>query len=319
VIGSQQQVSPQGVITLNMTYTYTPNGVASGGANTIPYANQQLKQLILGNTQVNTLFTHIQTATVDVNYGLTDRIGLEVMVPYRYINSVGQFGAGLTSHFTDQGIGDVLAKVKYNLLPTLRSMVVLEAGVYFPTGSDNAVGQNGQLAESTLQVGRGAFGFQPSFYQTYEVISHRLNQFLQGSYRYTLRNNWGYQFGQEYSLNFGFNLVTFPWLTLTEQFNFRYKTKDNLQSALYQLEGPPINRPVLIDGHVTGRDVPTTNSTYFAYSTGVNVNLWGFCQAYGIVQIPVYRDFNGNLQQETSFLFGITKFFVTTPLFSGNK
>ena len=35
----------------------------------------------------------MQTATLDLNYGLTDRIGLEVMVPYKWVSSVGQFGA----------------------------------------------------------------------------------------------------------------------------------------------------------------------------------------------------------------------------------
>ena len=43
VIGSQQQVAPQGVLTLNLTYTYTPNGVPPDGASTIPYANQELQ------------------------------------------------------------------------------------------------------------------------------------------------------------------------------------------------------------------------------------------------------------------------------------
>ena len=42
---------------------------------------------------MNQLNTRVQTATLDLNYGLTDRIGLEVMVPYKWVSSVGQFGA----------------------------------------------------------------------------------------------------------------------------------------------------------------------------------------------------------------------------------
>ena len=38
VIGSQQQVSPAGVITMNLLYNNTPSGVPPEGANTIPYA-----------------------------------------------------------------------------------------------------------------------------------------------------------------------------------------------------------------------------------------------------------------------------------------
>jgi hypothetical protein len=239
------------------------------------------------------------------------------MAPYRSVDSTGQFGPGTVSSFKDQGLGDVLGKLKYNLLPSLRSMLVLEMGVYFPTGTYQEAGPNGQYAESTLQLGRGAFGFQPGFYQTYEILPHRVNQFLQGTWRYNLRNSDGYQFGQEYALNLGLNIVTLPWLTLTEQINFRYKTKDSINAALFEFRGPPIDRAVLIDGTITDRAVPTTNFTYAAFSTGILVNLWDFAQAYFIAQIPFYRDFNGNLQLETSYVAGLTKYFSTPPLFAG--
>ncbi len=315
VIGSQQQVSPAGVFTVNLNYTYTPNEIPPEGANTIPFANQQTKQLILANSQVNRLSTLVQTVALDVNYGLTERLGLEVMVPYRNVKAIGQIGAGAVSNTNDRGIGDVLGKIKYNLLPTLRSMVVLEMGVYFPTGDYGHEAVPGQLAESTLQVGRGTFGFQPGFYQTYEVLPHRLNQFFSGNWRYSLRNSDGYQFGQEYSLNAGVNLVTAPWLTLTEQLNFRHKTKDTVEAQLFELRGPPFNRAVLLDGDVASRPVPTTNHTYLGFSTGILVHVGDVAQMYFIAQLPLYRDFNGNLQQERSYVFGLTRSFVTAPLF----
>jgi Putative MetA-pathway of phenol degradation len=315
VIGSQQQVAPAGVLTVNLNYSYTPNGIPPEGANTIPFANQQTKQLILANSQVNQLSTLVQTAALDVNYGLTERLGIEVLVPYKIVDAVGQIGAGAVSNTNDRGIGDVLAKVKYNVLPTLRSMVVLEMGVYFPSGDYGHEAVPGQLAESTLQIGRGAFGFQPGFYQTYEILPHRLNQFLSGNWRYSMRNSDGYQFGQEYTLNAGVNVVTWPWLTLTEQFNYRYKTKDNIEAALYEFRPAPINRAVLLDGNIIGRSVPTTNSTYLAFSTGALVNLWDYAQMYFVAQLPIYRDFNGNLQQEISYVFGMTRSFATPALF----
>jgi len=314
VIGSQQQVAPAGVLTVNLNYTYTPNGIPSGGVNTIPFANQQTKQLILANSQVSQLRTLVETASLNVNYGLTERFGLEVLVPYRMIDAVGQIGAGAVSETKDRGIGDVLAKVKYNVLPTLRSMMVLEMGVYFPTGDYGNHATSTQLVESTLQIGRGAFGVQPGFYQTYEIIPHRLNQFLSGNWRYTIRNSDGYRFGQEFSVNTGLNLVTFPWLTLTNQINFRYKDRDNIDAALYEFRGAPLNRAVLLDGNIIGRSVPTTDHTYVAFSTGAVVNVFDFAQIYFIAQIPMYRDFNGNLQQEISYVGGVTKSFVTPSL-----
>ncbi len=315
VIGSQQQVSPAGVLTANLTYTYTNNGIPAEGASTIPFANQQTKQLILANSQVNQLATLVRTTTLDLNYGLTEQFGLQVSVPYRQINAFGQIGAGVLTNTNDKGVGDVLVKMKYNMLPTLRSMLVFEMGVYLPTGDYGNQGAPGQLAESTLQVGRGAVGLQPGFYQTYEILPHRLNQFLSGSYRYTMRNSDGYRFGQELALNAGLNLVTFPWLTFTGQLNFRYKTKDNIEAALYEFRSDPFNRAVLLDGNIIGRSVPTTDSTYLAFSPGVVVNVFDYAQVYLIGQLPVYREFNGNLQQEAGFVLGMTKSFATTPLF----
>jgi Putative MetA-pathway of phenol degradation len=315
VIGSQQQVSPAGVLTMNLTVTHTPNGIPSSGVNTIPFANQQTKQLILANSQVGQLRTIVQTVALDINYGVTERIGLEVLVPYKIIDAVGQIGAGAVTNSNDRGIGDVLVKLKYNALPTLRSMVVLEMGVYVPTGDYSQEAISGQLTESTLQVGRGAFGFQPGFYQSYEILPHRLNQFLTGNYRYTARNPDGYRFGQEFTASAGFNLITFDWLSLTNQINFRYKDRDNVEAALYEFRPAPINRAVLLDGNIIGRSVPTTDHTYVAFSTGALINLFDMAQLYLIAQIPIYRDFNGNLQQEISYVGGITKSFATKPLF----
>ncbi|MGE3976426.1 MAG: transporter [Nitrospira sp.] len=314
VIGSEQQVSPVGVLTVNLNYTYTPNVIPSTGVSTIPFANQQTDRLILANSQVNRLETLVKTAALDLNYGLTDRFGLEVMVPYKTVDAVGQIGAGAVTNTFDQGIGDVLGKVKYNLLPTLRSMVVLEAGLLFPSGDyGHTIG--GQLVESTLQVGRGAFAVQPGFYQTYELIPHRLNQFTSGSYKHTFRNSDGYRFGDEFSLNAGLNLITWPWLTLTEQINFRYKARDNIDAALFEFRPAPIDRAVLLDGNIFGRPVPTTDHTFVAFSTGAVVNVLDFGQVYVIAQIPIYRDFNGNLEQGVSFVGGVTKYFSMPALF----
>ncbi len=315
VIGSQQAVSPAGVLTVNLSFAHTPNEVPPEGANTIPFANQQTKQLILANSQVNQLSTLVQTGALDLNYGLTERIGLQVQVPYRIVDGIGQIGSGAVSNTFDRGIGDVLGKVKYNLLPSLRSMVVLEMGVWFPVGDYGYMPIAGQLAESTLQVGRGGFGFQPGFYQTYELIPHRLNQFLSGNIRYTFRNSDGYRLGEEFSVNAGLNLVTFPWLTLTNQVNFRYKGRDNIEAALFEFRPAPFNRAVLLDGNIIGRPVPTTDHTYVAFSTGAVVNVFDFAQVYFIAQVPIYRDFNGNLQQEVSFVGGVTKYFTTPTLF----
>jgi hypothetical protein len=86
-----------------------------------------------------------------------------------------------------------------------------------------------------------------------------------------------------------------------------------MEAALYAFD-PVLSRTILLDGNIIDRKVPTTGSTYLAYSPGILLNLWGYASAYFIAQIPVARDFNGNLEQQLSFVGGITKTFnVPTP------
>jgi len=316
VIGSQQQVPQKGLLTANLSYNYTPYHVQEGTNGIIPHANQERKRLTLDNHQE--IRSILQTYTLDLNYGLTERFGLEVTVPYvrtrhRHLDELGEAnaGAGNPLLFTDNGIGDIRLTAKYNLLPTLRSMLVMGVGVSLPTGDYNARDQFGGLMEPTVQAGRGATGLIGSVYQTYEVIPHRLNQFSFASYRHTFRNSDGYQFGDEYLLNLGVNLVTVPWLVLTSQFNYRYLTHDSMDASLRQSlpPVPPGGDPITIDPNITNRAVPNTGSTYLAYTLGFLINLGETTEFYSYAQIPIARDFNNNLVQGVSYVVGITRFF----------
>ncbi|MFO0700261.1 MAG: transporter [Nitrospira sp.] len=335
VIGSQQQVSPKGLLTINAFYNYTPQGTLLSGTNgVIPAVDLDNRQLILGHHRE--IRTITQMYTLDLNYGVTDRFGIEVAIPYkkikhRHFDGLGEVngGAGEETQFSDNGFGDIFINAKYNMLPSLRSLLVTGLGVYVPTGDHNqttaGLEGGGETMEPTAQIGRGQVGVQASFYQTYEVIPHRLNQFTSGSYRHTFRNNFGYQFGDQFDLGVGANLVTVPWLVLTNQFNFRYMARDHFRGSLARSQTPSDltfpDEVIVLDDNIRNRSVPTTGSTYFAYTPGVQLNLSGFLEnvlnvknsitdgtsLYLYAQVPVYRDFNGNLAQGTSYVFGVTK------------
>ena len=336
VIGSQQQVSPKGLLTINGFYNYTPQGTLLSGTNgMIPAVDLDNRQLILGHHRE--IRTISQMYTLDLNYGITDRLGIEVAVPYkkskhRHVDGLGEAngGVGEETRFSDNGFGDIFINAKYNLLPTLSSMVVTGFGVYVPTGDHNqkTAGLEGsETMEPTAQIGRGQVGIQASIYQTYEIIPHRLNQFASGSYRHTFRNNFGYQFGDQFDFGVGANLVTVPWLVLTNQFNFRYMTRDYFRGSLARSQTPSDptfpDEAIVLDPNIRNRAVPTTGSTYFAYTPGFQINLGELIQTslnaktsltdgtsfYFYTQIPVYRDFNGNLAQGVSYVFGLTKVF----------
>jgi len=340
VIGSQQQVSPKGLLTVNAFYNYTPQGTLLSGTNgVIPAVDLDNRQLILDHHRE--LRTINQMYTLDLNYGVTDRFGIEVAIPYKRIRHQhldglgedidGNGGTGVLTRFSDNGIGDVFINAKYNLLPTLSSMVVTGFGVYLPTGDHNqktAGIEGAETMEPTAQLGRGQLGLQGSIYQTYEIIPHRLNQFASASYRHTFRNNFGYQFGDQFDFGFGANLVTVPWLVLTNQFNYRYMVHDSYSASLARSvtpsDGPGLfpGEAILIDDNIRNRAVPTTGSTYFAYTPGfqlalgevIKTSLTENTSLYFYSQIPIARDFNGNLAQGVSYVIGITKLFqVTNP------
>lgn len=311
VIGSQQQVPMAGLLTVNLIYNYTPMEAPPGQGGSIPFADQLNKRLTLANLNVSQIRTLTRTATLDMNYGLTERLGLQVTVPYKQVNADAQIGGLDPVPYSDKGLGDIRVTMKYNILPTLRSMVVMGVGVDLPTGDYNQRVRGGSLAESTLQIGRGNVGLVPTLYQSYELIPHRLNQFALASYRHTFKNSDGYKFGDEVNLSAGFNLIPFestPWLVLTQQVNYRWMQNDAMDAALFQFN-PATGSQILLDPTIRFRAVPTTGHTYVAYSPGILLNLWNFASAYFIAQIPVHRDFNGNLEQQVSYVFGLTKTF----------
>lgn len=329
VLGSQQQVSQQGQFTVNMFYNYTHQGsLLPGTDGVIPSVDTDNRQLILGeHRELNTIS---QSGVLDINYGVTERLGIEVTVPYlskkhEHIDGLGEAnnGNGELTQFYGSGIGDVRITTKYNVLPTLRSMLVGGFGVYLPTGNwaqkTAVAGGGGGRMEPTMQIGRGNVGLEGSLYQTYEIIPHRLNEFAFGMYRHTFRNNFGYQFGDSYDFNAGLNLVTVPWLILSAQINYRYVVHDSFSGslAIARQPGDPLfgSEPIILDPNITNRPVPTTGSTYLAVTPGVMVRLRENTQAYMFPQFPLVRDFNGNLAQGFSFIVGLTQTFEGPKLF----
>lgn len=300
-IGSQQQVPQEGLLTTNFIYSYTPMTLPSGSTGHIAEVNQATRRILPNHHRE--LSTITNSYTIDANYGITDRFGVQLTVPYlirnhdhyHWHNNADQD----RSQFSDKGIGDVRVTAKYNMLPSLSSMLVAGFGVELPTGDNNQIERQGGLLEPSGQLGRGQVGLVGSLYQGYELIPHRVNQFVYASYRHTFRNNDGYQYGDEYILNAGLNVVpvgALPWLTLTTQLNYRYQVHDSMVAS--QGTGPIIDR-----------GVPNTGSSWFGISPGMLVSFADTWQTYFMAQVPLARDANNNLSQGTTYTFGLTKYF----------
>lgn len=300
-IGSQQQVPQEGLLTMNFIYSYTPMDLPGGHTGIIAEADQ-VRRVIIPRHH-HELSTITNSYTLDANYGITDRLGLQVTLPYltrKHDHFHFHNGADADlSQFSDKGIGDVRVTAKYNVLPSLRNMLVMGFGVDLPTGDTNQTDNQGGVLEPSGQLGRGQVGLIGSLYQAYELVPHRLNQFVYASYRHTFRNNDGYQFGDEYIFNAGFNVVPLerlPWLALVAQANYRYLVHDNMSAS--QGGGPILDRPV-----------PNSGSTWLGAAPGLLVSFADTWQAYFYAQVPLVRDANDNLAQGTSYTFGLTKYF----------
>lgn len=302
-IGSQQQVPQEGLLTTNFIYSYTPMTLPSGSNGIIAEADQTTRRIIPNHHRE--LSTITNSYTLDLNYGITDRLGVELTLPYltrkhEHYHVHGGQDADL-SQFSDKGIGDIRITTKYNVLPSIRSMMVLGFGVELPTGDTNQIDNQGQVLEPSGQLGRGQVGLVGSMYQAYELIPHRLNQFVYASYRHTFKNNDGYQFGDEYILNAGLNWVpleTLKWFAFTGQLNYRYLVHDVMSASISPGATPIIDRTV-----------PNSGSTWLGAAPGALVSFADTWQAYFFAQVPLARDANNNLAQGTSYTFGITKYF----------
>jgi hypothetical protein len=100
---------------------------------------------------------------------------------------------------------------------------------------------------------------------------------------------------------------------------------DNCKCSLSRSQTPSDptfpGEAIVVDPNIITRSVPTTGSTFLAFTPGFSLNVgtllpeqaWAnTLQTYFFAQIPVQADFNGNLMQRTSYMAGLTKFFNFT-------
>ncbi len=62
-------------------YNYTPMEAPPGQGGNIPFADQGNQKLTLASLDVNQIQTLNRTATLDMNYGLTERLGFRSRCP----------------------------------------------------------------------------------------------------------------------------------------------------------------------------------------------------------------------------------------------
>lgn len=319
VTGEEGAVQQEGQLSLGVTYAYTISKLQSGTSGFVTSVDQEARQLVMNEHAEHRTISEI--TTLDVNYGLTNNLTLEVLVPYKHLKhthiiergSADTGGAGMYEAFNDAGIGDIRVNPKYSFLPTLRSLIVLGFGVDLPTGDSHAPDINGTLQEPTLQLGRRSWGIAPSIYQSYEIIPHVLDQFARVSYQHTFTGPNSYRFGDTYVMSGGLNWTALERLTLTGQFNWRYAVHDEFTGSLARVQEPTDpgfpGDPIVLDPEIKRRPVPNTGGTTLAFSPGFSVQVRERLRAYFFAQIPMVQDYNGGLIPDVSYLAGVAMSF----------
>ncbi|MBA2777867.1 hypothetical protein H1D44_03035 [Halomonas kenyensis] len=139
-----------------------------------------LDAIFLGDISVDTVESHTTTFDVSVRYGLSNRMELELNVPYLYRSSTYQtIGAGgstedyLEASVSQSRLGDISGSLYYRLLPETaqRPDVVWNVGVRAPTGRHpygitvRTVDEpDGNLSiPETLPTGNGVWGLSTGF------------------------------------------------------------------------------------------------------------------------------------------------------------
>src|SRR5438552_11932574 len=265
--------------------------------------------------------TILEVTTLDVNYGLTNNLTLELLVPYKHIKHTHIIergspptGEGEYEAFQDAGIGDIRVNTKYSFLPSLRSLMVVGFWVDLPTGNSHANNINGTLQEPTAQLEHRTWGIAPSIFQSYEIIPHVLDQFARVSYQHSFTGPNSYRFGDVYVVSGGLNYKTLKILTLTGQFNWRYAVHDEFTGTLFRVPEPGTTDifpgPLIpVDTGIKRRPVPNTGGTTLAFSPGISVQVRDQLRAYFFAQVPVVQDYNGGLIPDVSYLAGLSMSF----------
>lgn len=258
--------------------------------------------------------TRNQTYKLALDYGLTPRLTLGILVPFldrlhRHIDNEEQEVVGGSLEDTEivrvperwryLEFGDIQLTTRYQLLHSLtplRPSLSLIVGAKVPTGRTGVKHDAGETAELTLQPGNGSWDglIGLSYVQSVSVSTLRHETALAPFFVTTLARfpvgvgKFGYEPGPEVFFNVGFAYPLLRKLDLLGQLNFHYRDRDDI-------------------GHAPGVEQEDTGREELFLSPGVRYHLTPHCTLYALVQFAVYRRVNGiQLTSDWNFTSGIS-------------
>ncbi|MBI3328859.1 MAG: transporter, partial [Nitrospinae bacterium] len=263
-------------------------------------------------------FTRNQTLKFSLDYGLTSRLTVGVLLPFldrlhqhlaheeeEVVGSPeGTEIVNKTERWRYQEFGDMQVTTRYLLLqPTTpyRPSLSLILGAKLPTGGTGVRNGEGEKAELTLQPGNGSWDgiVGLSYVQNFSVSTLRRETTLAPLFVTALGRfpigvgKFGYEPGGELFLNIGLAYPLLRKLDLLGQINFHYRDRDAV-------------------GHAPGVEQADTSREELFLSPGVRYHLTDNLALYTLIQVAVYRRVNGiqltsdwNLTSGISYRFNL--------------
>ena len=301
VTGTQEKVNVPGQLTIDLSYRYIPMDVFHRGAGK---TDEILTPGIDFDNGVILPDHHREFRTInelfqlDASYGVTERLTLQLTLPvindrlHQHDIEVGTPAEEFSRDDTS-GFGDIRLLAKYALVVSTRHLLVIGGGVKTPSGEYKLLNSEGEINEATLMPGTGSWDGLFSLFYDYQILPHRLDAFVSGSYQLTTENELNYEFADQVLLSAGINYL------------------------LTQLEGGrAVSASLQVNSRLTvfpthdqyrGMNVPSTGGAWVYLTPGVRVQANNNLGFYTFFQLPLYQYVNEvNLVPRYGLVVGAT-------------
>jgi hypothetical protein len=302
VTGTQDGIATPGQIVLDLSYRFIPmDDVQDGSGNasvaSVPRIDFANGVIVPGGHRE--LRTNNELGQADVSFGVTERLAFTLAIPFynqrthEHAHEEAGEPLDVTREDGTSGFGDVRLTGKYALWVSTKHLWVGGFGVKAPSGEYKLLDHEGEINEPTIQPGTGSWDGIVSTYYAYQIMPHKLDTFLSGSYQFATENDLDYKMGNTLILNGGVNYLLKEFgegksLTTSLQVNARFAPRDEFK----------------------GEGVPSTGGKWVYLTPGVKVQASPHTALYAHVQAPIYQYVNeANLVPRYGLILGVSHMF----------
>jgi hypothetical protein len=238
VTGTQEGIVTPGQIVLDLSYRFIPMEQVHKGSKKAAEAlgpGIDFENGVIEPDHHREVRTINELAQLDVGYGVTPRFALTMAVPFlndrlhEHFSEVGTPEESFSRQDGTAGFGDLRLIGKYALWVSTKHLLVGGLGVKTPTGEYKLLNHEGAINEPTIQPGTGSWDGLISAYYAYQVLPHRLDTFLSGSYQATTENSLDYKMGNTLILNGGASYRIAEKVLTSLQVNMRQSPRDEFK------------------------------------------------------------------------------------------